>query len=93
MKVGIKLGKVKNFGIGSCVLHRVAADNAGKKAGRNIFCKFHHFEEIADMISFRKIYLRYMHFKLRFTNINEKAGYRSFRGFHGFLGSSRGVLC
>ena len=28
MKVGIKFGKVKKFGIGWCILHRMAADNA-----------------------------------------------------------------
>ena len=28
MKVGIKLGKVKKFGIGWCIHHRMAADNA-----------------------------------------------------------------
>ena len=28
MKVGIKLGKVKKFGIGWCIPHRVVADNA-----------------------------------------------------------------
>ena len=28
MKVGIKIGKVKKFGIGWCILHRMAADNA-----------------------------------------------------------------
>ena len=28
MKVGIKLGKVKKFGIGWCIPHRMAADNA-----------------------------------------------------------------
>ena len=28
MKVGIKLGKVKKFGIGWCIFHRMAADNA-----------------------------------------------------------------
>ena len=27
MKVGIKLGKVKKFGIGWCIHHRMAADN------------------------------------------------------------------
>ena len=28
MKVGIKLGKVKKFGIGWCIPHRMAADKA-----------------------------------------------------------------
>ena len=28
MKGGIKLGKVKKFGIGWCIHHRMAADNA-----------------------------------------------------------------
>ena len=28
MKVGIKLGKVKKFGIGWCIPHRMVADNA-----------------------------------------------------------------
>ena len=28
MKVGIKLGKVKKFGIGWCIPHRMAAGNA-----------------------------------------------------------------
>ena len=28
MKVGIKFGKVKKFGIRWCILHRMAADNA-----------------------------------------------------------------
>ena len=28
MKVGIKLGKVKKFGIGWCIPHRMAEDNA-----------------------------------------------------------------
>ena len=28
MKVGIKLGKGKKFGIGWCIPHRVVADNA-----------------------------------------------------------------
>ena len=28
MKVGIKLGKVKKFGIGWCIPYRVVADNA-----------------------------------------------------------------
>ncbi len=33
MKVGIKLGKVKKFGIGWCIHQRMAADNAiGLKA-------------------------------------------------------------
>ena len=27
MKVGIKLGKIKKFGIGWCIPHRVVADN------------------------------------------------------------------
>ena len=28
MKVGIKLGKVKKFGIGWCIFHRMVANNA-----------------------------------------------------------------
>ena len=28
MKVGIKLGKVKKFGFGWCIPHRMAAENA-----------------------------------------------------------------
>ena len=32
MKVGIKLGKVKKFGIGWCIPHRVVADNAKARA-------------------------------------------------------------
>ena len=28
MKVGIQLGKVKKFGIGWCIHHRMAAENA-----------------------------------------------------------------
>ena len=31
MKVGIKLGKVKKFGIGWCIPHRVVADNASNR--------------------------------------------------------------
>ena len=40
MKVGIKLGKVKKFGIGWCIPHRVVADNAeGGFMGRGIGLK------------------------------------------------------
>ena len=31
MKVGIKLGKVKRFGIGWCIPNRMAADNASNR--------------------------------------------------------------
>ena len=34
MKVGIKLGKVKKFGIGWCIHHRMAADNAKGGSGQ-----------------------------------------------------------
>ena len=34
MKVGIKLGKVKKFGIGWCIHHRMAADNAEGGSGQ-----------------------------------------------------------
>ena len=34
MKVGIKLGKVKKFGIGWCIPHRMAADNAKGGSGQ-----------------------------------------------------------
>ena len=34
MKVGIKLGKVKKFGIGWCIPHRVVADNAKGGSGQ-----------------------------------------------------------
>ena len=34
MKVGIKLGKVKKFGIGWCIPHRMAADNAEGGSGQ-----------------------------------------------------------
>ena len=34
MKVGIKLGKVKKFGIGWCIPHRMVADNAEGGSGQ-----------------------------------------------------------
>ena len=34
MKVGIKLGKVKKFGIGWCIHNRMAADNAEGGSGQ-----------------------------------------------------------
>ena len=34
MKVGIKLGKVKKFGIGWCIHHRMAADNTEGGSGQ-----------------------------------------------------------
>ena len=34
MKVGIKLGKVKKFGIGWCIHHKMAADNAEGGSGQ-----------------------------------------------------------
>ena len=34
MKVGIKLGKVKKFGIGRCTPHRMASDNAEGGSGQ-----------------------------------------------------------
>ena len=34
MNVGTKLGKVKKFGIGWCIHHRMAADNAEGGAGQ-----------------------------------------------------------
>ena len=34
MKVGIKLGKVKKFGIGWCIHYRMAADNAKGGSGQ-----------------------------------------------------------
>ena len=34
MKVGIKLGKVRKFGIGWCIHHRMAADNAEGGSGQ-----------------------------------------------------------
>ena len=37
MKVGTKLGKVKKFGIGWCIPHRVVADNAHGIGLRKIF--------------------------------------------------------
>jgi hypothetical protein len=33
MKIGMSIGKVKKFGIGWCVPHRVAADNAEGGSG------------------------------------------------------------
>ena len=36
MKVGIKLGKVKKFGIGWCIPHRMAADNAPYRIGLKV---------------------------------------------------------
>ena len=35
MKVGMSIGKVKKFGIGWCIPHRVAADNAKGGVGLN----------------------------------------------------------
>ena len=34
MKVGIKLGKVKKFGIGWCIPHKMATDNAEGGSGQ-----------------------------------------------------------
>ena len=36
MKVGMLIGKVKKFGIGWCIPHRMAADNAEGGVGLNI---------------------------------------------------------
>ena len=35
MKVGMFIGKVKKFGIGWCIPHRMAADNAEGGSGQN----------------------------------------------------------
>ena len=40
MKVGIKFGKVKKFGIGWCILHRMAADNADGGSGQTLPPRF-----------------------------------------------------
>ena len=58
MKVGMLIGKVKKFGIGWCIPHRMAADNAEGGVGLNILKAQVQVGKIHD-IAFRVIIIHH----------------------------------
>ena len=73
MKVGIKLGKVKKFGIGWCIPHRVVADNAKggfvrpPPAWNRVFdgsLKFHYFIDFWHLIILERLHIILFQFSI-----------------------------
>ena len=60
MKVGIKFRKVKKFGIGWCILHRMAADNA---KGGSVRTPPPIWYRVKENPNIRKIF--FLHFQVR----------------------------